>query len=1275
MSPDPFYLDRRTFLKYAAVAAAYAGKIGVWGWPAAYAAELAGTDSLPLTSIVYAEFKDDFAEARSRAESRTAAARQAANPERLADALLGLGIVRLLQGEAAAAAGHFREVETLLPADPLRQLRAATFTEMAAYQQYNHFPSDSGGSVSEMEAGQTQAFMALLAETGKRKSALRTQVSAAPALQENAFVGEELDGIKSLQSALDSAATLPTNAQQRAQLLNQVLAMLTPDSQTTYPPAWQAVVLRNRADLYRRGGDLKTALEYWQKAKQLYLRIGDKAGASACWLAEGDAYAAPLSSPLVFNSALNPPPNADSSLSSQAMERELDRSAVDIRRAADAYAQAAALFAAAGDCPRGEAAVNLRHAYLAALANDTAAALAKASSAREQFQAAGDGYGYWTAAAHVALLKVADGQVPEPRDIAAGIGEWGKTAGSFSYALGLGFLHSRLGWHWLLRDADFERALACFRLAESLYAGLGSTPRRVQSLMDQGYLLRKLGERDAAIVYLQQAVELQSAAQNSAKLDANAPLRLLLSLHGLWQAYLDAMDADNMETIAGKLQTQLDWLQTHPTSDNTGAGLLVAQLAQEAIEYTAVNAPCYRALAARNAGDRTEAERQFAIALAAADRTAQHQRDFQLAIVHAQRKDYPAAAAAYRRYLPKQIAASPLSSSIEALAAQIGGEAIQASLQQQWRNSQQQAALFFCMIKAYADSADHLGQLESRFGKDWWQSEDKPWESLQTYGEVAEGLENLTQAAEYYAKALDAFERSRQLLRRDNFKTALSSASSSQYLYFLPARNALKLAAQQPAEADGHRQTAYRYAERGKARALLDLMANGANRPERYADESVRRWLQDTAKLATWGSLLAGERGAQTPDAGRIAYLEQKIAAAETQLRQTETQLAAANPSFYRSVNRQAPIADVGQIAGLLPAGTALLQYAFLGDDLLAWAIDGQGLIKAERQNIGAKELDRRVRDFHTACERRGDYRQTGDQLSEWLLKPFAAALATHNRLLIVPYGSTHGLPFHALPWQGRPLIAGHSVSYLPSASILQFLAKPDNSTKPKVLAVGNPAKMAYQAPFAEQAVAQPPLPAAETEAAHIARLFDYHLTLTGPAATVAAVRKALPDFNVLHFATHGVLAENAPLLSSILLADGGALTVQDLIGLRLNADLVVLSACRTGQGKTAGGDDVLGFSRGLLAAGARAAIVSLWPVDDLATSLLMAEFYRHLQAGEMTGSALQAAQVYLQNLSPDAIESGRREALSSRGVSVDSDAAPADYRHPYYWAPFVLVG
>ncbi len=487
----------------------------------------------------------------------------------------------------------------------------------------------------------------------------------------------------------------------------------------------------------------------------------------------------------------------------------------------------------------------------------------------------------------------------------------------------------------------------------------------------------------------------------------------------------------------------------------------------------------------------------------------------------------------------------------------------------------------------------------------------------------------------------------------------------------------MKLAEQEPAAADNHQQNSYQYMERGKARALLDLMANSAGNPNSVTDESTRIWLQSNAKLATWGSLLAAERSERPPDSERIAYLKQNIADEEVRLRQTETKLAEINLDFYRSINRQAPVANVRQISAQLPVDAALLQYAYLGEELLAWAINANGLIQASRSNVDARELDRLVRAFQQACEHRGEQQSIGEQISELLLKPLATTINLHTRLLIVPYGTTHALPFHALPWQGKPLIAGHSVSYLPSASILQYLdiVGKHHKSLQSILAVGNPANMSYKAPFAESAIPQSALPAAGMEAAYVAGLFSGSRTLIGVDATEAAVRQALPDFNVLHFATHGILSETAPMLSSILLADGEMLTVQDLLGLRLNAELVVLSACRTGQGKVAGGDDVLGFSRGLLAAGASAVVVSLWPVDDLATSLLMGEFYRRLKSGDAPGLALQAAQIHLQNLSPDAIKSERYVVLNSRGVSLDSDVAPMDYRHPYYWAPFVLIG
>ncbi|MEI7929458.1 MAG: CHAT domain-containing protein, partial [Verrucomicrobiales bacterium] len=130
-----------------------------------------------------------------------------------------------------------------------------------------------------------------------------------------------------------------------------------------------------------------------------------------------------------------------------------------------------------------------------------------------------------------------------------------------------------------------------------------------------------------------------------------------------------------------------------------------------------------------------------------------------------------------------------------------------------------------------------------------------------------------------------------------------------------------------------------------------------------------------------------------------------------------------------------------------------------------------------------------------------------------------------------------------------------------------------------------------------------------------------------------------------------------------------------------------VLSACETGRGEVTGGDDVLGLTRALLAAGAWAALVSLWPVDDLSTSLFMGEFYRHLRAGESAGDALQAAQNYLRTMDHEKQRAALAEPLARAGAIPSSrsnarhfqtdDVSPTtgDYHHEYSWAPFSLIG
>jgi CHAT domain-containing protein len=178
-------------------------------------------------------------------------------------------------------------------------------------------------------------------------------------------------------------------------------------------------------------------------------------------------------------------------------------------------------------------------------------------------------------------------------------------------------------------------------------------------------------------------------------------------------------------------------------------------------------------------------------------------------------------------------------------------------------------------------------------------------------------------------------------------------------------------------------------------------------------------------------------------------------------------------------------------------------------------------------------------------------------------------------------------------------------------------------------------------------------------------------------------VREQLAGFPLLHFATHALLDEDAPGRSSLLLAGGDELTIYELAGLDLDVDLAVLSACRTGQGEATRGDEVVGLGRALLGAGCRAAVVSLWPVDDLSTTLLMEAFYRELRDGADAAAALRTAQLELRDMTAPAAAAARERlrAQVPEGVRAvltrPSRPAPAatPYGHPFHWAPFTVIG
>jgi len=257
-------------------------------------------------------------------------------------------------------------------------------------------------------------------------------------------------------------------------------------------------------------------------------------------------------------------------------------------------------------------------------------------------------------------------------------------------------------------------------------------------------------------------------------------------------------------------------------------------------------------------------------------------------------------------------------------------------------------------------------------------------------------------------------------------------------------------------------------------------------------------------------------------------------------------------------------------------------------------------------------------------------------QLYTLLVAPWAAQLAGYKRLQIVPHGPLHYLPFHALHNGQQYLLESHEVSYLPGADLLRYSADADRSSAPMMQAV------AFGHSFGER------LPHTLQEAQQVACLTGGQALLDS-RATIAELRAVAEDCRILHFATHGDFRHDNPLFSGLALDDGW-LTTLDIFNLRLNASLVTLSACQSGRHVIGGGDELLGLMRAFLYAGAHSLVATLWSVEDQSTATLMGLFYTQLMAGATKGAALRHAQLAF-------LAHGSRHA------------------HPFFWAPFFLVG
>ena len=474
--------------------------------------------------------------------------------------------------------------------------------------------------------------------------------------------------------------------------------------------------------------------------------------------------------------------------------------------------------------------------------------------------------------------------------------------------------------------------------------------------------------------------------------------------------------------------------------------------------------------------------------------------------------------------------------------------------------------------------------------------------------------------------------------------------------------------------------SALQYAERSRARALVELLDQRrlAWRPSTAEERALLASEEHSRyELADVENRLAALARAPHQDASALAHVQIERQRKRRQIEEVQLKLDIARGSASRV--RPEPV-TLDRLQPQLAEDMLLLEYAFAQDRVLVWAVRRTAAAMASLP-VAPDELNRLVEDS-IAAYRRGE-RKTPDaavkaqaRLSSVLFEPVRGEFwAGANRVLVIPDGRLHYLPFELLaaPRSEGPLGAAFTIAYAPSATVYATLRQRPVVSPPASFvgfAPGFGEPTTQNGPPREAAVAPSwrhlfgslsPLTGAREEVRQIRLLFDpASADKPEQPATEWNIRTHAPGHRYVHIATHGVVRDGDPLFASGLLLDPPAagepidsehlddfLQTHEMFDLKLDAEVVVLSACETGLGLQRAGEGLVGMSRALFIAGARCLVLSLWPVADLPTRLLMEAFYESLRANTAVATALKQAKASLRRELPD----------------------------PYFWAGFICIG
>jgi CHAT domain-containing protein len=457
------------------------------------------------------------------------------------------------------------------------------------------------------------------------------------------------------------------------------------------------------------------------------------------------------------------------------------------------------------------------------------------------------------------------------------------------------------------------------------------------------------------------------------------------------------------------------------------------------------------------------------------------------------------------------------------------------------------------------------------------------------------------------------------------------------------------------------------YAERAKGRVLLDVLRDG--KPD-FAKVLTPAEKAETQRLNRRISEINDTiKKQETADSSSLNSLYAQLDTARVEYRSFQDALYVTHPNLKIRSGHTASLSSA-DVNGLTANGeTAYLEYVVSKDGVLLFVLSknkssGASEVKEYPIAVKPEDLNQRVNEFHDAlAEQRLAYTTPARELYTLLIAPAEEQLRGVGTICIVPDSFLWNVPFQALMTPSEHfLIENHAVYYAPSLSVLwEMNRKKDKgeTTHMSLIAFGNPVVGKDEQRNTDLC----PLPEAEQEVISIAKSFDKKNSkvFIGRDASEKVFKTLAPTYSIVHLATHGVIDNRQPLYSHLLLTktegdpeNDGRLEARQIMDMNLDADLAVLSACETANGKVAPGEGVIGMSWAFFVAGTRSIVVSQWKINSASTSEFMTAFYQNLHSDN------------------ERAKRNKVEAIREAALTLMKDDR---YRHPFYWAGFVMIG